>query len=309
MPWERENSLSKRVITGVTVGVAWLLGLCFLPGWILFVVLLAMSCLCQHEFYRMMRHNGHPVSRTGGMIMGVAWLVASFALPPRVVASMPHGECVGAMLLAVMVFAMLLRTLFDSRIKMPVERLGVTLLGFFYLPFMLSFFVRLAQWGAQEMFEIPESRVGVFLAAYLAAVVKFSDVGAYAFGVTLGRHKMFPRISPKKSWEGLAGGLLAAMGVSAALVAAAKHFNCSAAGPLAELGLGQGLLLGLLLGAVGVLGDLVESMFKRSVNAKDSARLLPGGAGGILDMFDSLVFTPAMLYFYLVWFVGQAGGA
>ena len=71
------------------------------------------------------------------------------------------------------------------------------------------------------------------------------------------------------------------------------------------MGIGHALAVGLVLGVVGVLGDLVESMFKRAVNIKDSAGLLPG-MGGILDMFDSLTFTPAVLYFYLAWFVGQA---
>lgn len=268
-----------------------------------------MSCLCQQEFYRMMKRNNHPVSRTGGMVMGVVWLLLCFALPPQAAAKMRLGNLLPTMVLAAIVFALMLRVLFDSRVKMPVERLGVTLLGFFYLPFMLGFFVRLAQWGASEMFEIPASREGVFLATYLAGVVKFSDVGAYALGMSMGRHKMFPRISPKKSWEGLLGGLLAAMLVSVGLVALAKSCSKVAGGPLAELNTAQALVLGLLLGGVGVLGDLIESMFKRSVNAKDSAHLLPGGAGGILDMFDSLVFAPAVLYFYLVWFVGQSGGA
>jgi phosphatidate cytidylyltransferase len=117
---------------------------------------------------------------------------------------------------------------------------------------------------------------------------------------------MLPRISPKKSWEGLAGGLATAMAVSAGIVLAAKRFAWLPGGPLAELSALHALVLGLVLGIVGVLGDLVESMFKRSVNTKDSAGLLPGGGGGILDMFDSLTFTPAVLYFYLVWFVGQS---
>jgi len=66
------------------------------------------------------------------------------------------------------------------------------------------------------------------------------------------------------------------------------------------------LALGLVLGVVGALGDLIESLFKRASNIKDSAGLLPSGMGGILDMFDSLTFTPAVLYFYLAWYVGQA---
>ncbi len=300
--------LTRRITAGVLVGTAWLLGLCYMPGWMLFCVLLLMSGVCQNEFYQMMKRNGHPVSRNCGMAMGVVWLVACYAYPPYAARELPMGHQFETLILVLLVFALLLRVLFDSRIQKPVEHVGVTLLGFFYLPFMLSFFIRLAQWGADEMFEIPCPRVGVYLAAYMAAVVKFNDVGAFAVGVTMGKHKMFPRISPKKSWEGFVGGIVASMAVSVAMVEASQHCTWLPGGPLLKLGVFHAMALGLVLGLVGVLGDLVESMFKRSANIKDSAGLLPG-MGGILDMFDSLTFTPAVLYFYLAWFVGQAAAS
>jgi phosphatidate cytidylyltransferase len=298
--------LSRRIITGVLVSAAWFLALCYMPGWLLFVVLLVMSCLCQNEFYVMMRQAGFPLSRNCGMAMGAAWLSLCYAYPPNAALKLPLGHQSECLILVLLMFALLLRVLFDARIRRPVEHAGVTLLGFFYLPFMLSFFIRLAQWGATECFSIPSARVGVFLASYIALVVKLGDVGAFAVGLSVGRHKMFPRISPKKSWEGLAGGLAASVLASAAMVWIAHRWSLG--GPLATLGFGHAAVLGLVLGGVGVLGDLVESMFKRAVNIKDSAGLLPG-MGGFLDMFDSLVLTPAVLYFYLALFVGQAVAA
>jgi phosphatidate cytidylyltransferase len=276
-----------------------------MPGWLLFGVLLVMSCACQNEFYMMMRRSGFSLSRNCGMAMGVLWLTACYAYPPGASRALPLGHQTECMLLVVLVFGLLLRLLFDSRIQKPVEHAGVTLLGFFYLPFMLSFFIRLAQWGAVDPFEIPSARVGVYLASYLALVVKIGDVGAFAVGLLAGKHKMFVRISPKKSWEGLAGGLAASMLASVAMVSLAQHCAWVPGGPLKSLGPVHALVLGLVLALVGVLGDLIESMFKRAVNIKDSAGLLPG-MGGILDMFDSLIFTPAVLYFYFAWFVGQA---
>jgi phosphatidate cytidylyltransferase len=269
-----------------------------MPGCVLFAVLLLMSCACQNEFYVMMRQAGFSLSRNCGMAMGVLWMTACYAYPPNAARALPLGHQSECLMVVVIVFGLLLRVLFDSRIKRPIEHAAVTLLGFFYLPFMLSFFIRLAQWGADEMFEIPCARGGVYLAAYMAAVVKFSDVGAFAVGVTIGKHKMFPRISPKKSWEGFVGGILASMAVSLAMVEAAKHFTCLPGGPLQELNAVHALMLGLVLGLVGVLGDLIESMFKRSANIKDSAGLLPG-MGGILDVIDSLIFTAPTFYLYI----------
>lgn len=297
--------IMRRVFAGVLVGFAWLLGLCYMPGWMLFAVLLLMSCVCQNEFYQMMKQSGHTLSRNCGMAMGVVWLATCYAFPPYAARALPVGHQFESLVLAFLVFALMLRVLFDARIEKPIEHIGFTLLGFFYLPFMLSFFIRLAQWGADEMFEIPCARGGVYLASYMAIVVKLSDVGAFAVGMTMGRHKMCPRISPKKSWEGFVGGLVVSMVASVAMIEAARHCTWLPVGPLHNLSVTHALALGLVLGLVGVLGDLVESMFKRAANIKDSAGLLPG-MGGILDMFDSLTFTPAVLYFYLAWFVGQA---
>ncbi len=294
--------LVRRIVTGILVSVAWLLALCYMPGWLLFVVLLLMSCVSQNEFYVMMRQSGFSLSRNCGLAMGAVWLTACYAYPPNAALKLPLGHQTECLVLVVLLFGLLLRVLFDARISRPVEHAGVTLLGFFYLPFMLSFFIRLAQWGATDCFSVPAARVGVFLASYIALVVKLGDVGAFAVGLSIGKHKMFPRVSPKKSWEGLAGGLLASVLASVAMVWVAHTWSLG--GPLMALSFGHAGLLGLVLGAVGVLGDLVESMFKRAVNIKDSAGLLPG-MGGVLDMFDSLVFTPAVLYFYLAWFVGQ----
>ena len=133
-------------------------------------------------------------------------------------------------------------------------------------------------------------RHGNVMLLYVVAIVKFSDVGGFAVGLTTakfmkgGNHKMCPAISPAKSWEGLFGSILFSCVVSCAFIPA-THFV-----------VGKALALGVVAALVGTAGDLVESKFKRWVGVKDSSALkITNGMGGILDMLDSLIFAPAVL--------------
>ena len=125
------------------------------------------------------------------------------------------------------------------------------------------------------------------LVLFLLMVVWLGDAGAYYVGKNLGKHKLSPRISPKKTVEGLAGGIAVAM-IAAAIV----HFTF-----FKELPLVHAMIAGSILSIAGVIGDLAESMWKRSAEVKDSGTLLPGH-GGFLDRFDSIFFTAPILYTY-----------
>ena len=129
---------------------------------------------------------------------------------------------------------------------------------------------------------------------YIVAIVKFSDVGGFAFGLSSakllkgGNHKMCPTISPNKSWEGLFGSLLFSSLVSCAFM------------PWTGFGVGRSIAFGVTAALVGTFGDLVESKFKRWVGVKDSSALkITNGLGGFLDMFDSLLFAPVIIYILL----------
>ncbi len=285
------NPILKRTMVGVGVGVFWAVVLRYLPAGALFAILLVCSSLCQWEFYRLAERGGLAPSRRVGVMLGLLWLTVLFATLPGDVA--PRWELLA---LAGGGFLLLAQLLFDARVERHLETASVTWLGFFYVPFLLGFYIRLAQWGVTEPFLL--SRGGIFLAFYASLVVKFTDAGAYAAGMAFGRHKMFPRISPAKSWEGLAGGLALGVLFSVGTVLVARSWSVVPVTPLTYLGLPAAAGLGLLLGALGVLGDLIESMFKRSVQAKDSSGVMPG-LGGLLDIFDSLLFAPAMLYLLL----------
>jgi phosphatidate cytidylyltransferase len=144
------------------------------------------------------------------------------------------------------------------------------------------------------------------LIIYLILVVKASDIGAYLVGSTCGRHKLFPRVSPGKTWEGLAGGLATGVLMSVLFCAWLRlgpvDPHTTAAGHLV-IGPVDAWVLGFLLSAIGVLGDLIESLLKRSAGLKDSGNHVPG-MGGVLDVLDSLLFAAPALYFYLRWATG-----
>lgn len=132
-------------------------------------------------------------------------------------------------------------------------------------------------------------RHGNLIMLYVIAIIKISDMGGFAAGVSTaklmkgGNHKMCPTISPNKSWEGLAGSVAASCILSCCFM------------PITHFVWYKALAFGVTAALVGTFGDLVESKFKRWVGVKDSSTFMPAGMGGLLDMFDSLLFAPAVL--------------
>jgi phosphatidate cytidylyltransferase len=164
-----------------------------------------------------------------------------------------------------------------------IETMSVTLFGLIYVAWLCNFITRINFTTLN----------GRFWVMYLVVVTKFTDMGAYAIGSLLGRHKMIPRISPNKTWEGTVGGVLFALGSSLACFQA-LHARLAPDGMIVT----HAVVLGLLIGTAAVIGDLAESLIKREANVKDSSTLLPGH-GGALDLIDSFLFTAPLLYVYM----------
>jgi len=190
-----------------------------------------------------------------------------------------------ASFIIVFVLGLCLRHLFDRNAKEGLLPIATTLFGLMYVPYLLNFIQKI------NYFPLLTPGDGAFYVLFFILVTKFSDTGAYVFGSLFGRHKMIPRISPGKTWEGFAGAIAVSTGASLVLA----HF---AQAHLLGMTVGHAAILGLLLGVGAVVGDLIESLFKREAGAKDSGALFPG-IGGILDLLDSLLFNAPIMYLYL----------
>ncbi len=160
--------------------------------------------------------------------------------------------------------------------------ISTTLFGLMYVPWLLNFIQKINFFPGVD---------GRFYVLYFIIVTKFSDTGAYAVGSLIGRHKMIPRISPGKTWEGFGGAVLLSTVASLVFV----HFLGDKMAGMHRL---HAIVLGVLLGLTAVIGDLIESLFKREAGVKDSGALFPG-IGGILDLLDSLLFNAPIMYLYL----------
>lgn len=167
---------------------------------------------------------------------------------------------------------------------------GVTVLGVLYVAFLGGFMVSLrVGFDEPALGSLSSKLLGFFF-----LVVMGADTGAYFIGKAIGKHKIVPKISPGKSWEGLIGGLLLAMGFAA--VASYTFFP--------ELGLKASLPLAGVMTVIGFFGDITESAMKRGAGAKDAASILPGH-GGLLDRLDSLLFNAPVLYYFALFYFGN----
>lgn len=276
----------KRIILGLTIAVFLSSAVLFLPAGNVIVLLgLMLVCaLAMREVFELMAKGDLPASKKMGIISGVVfvaatWLVAKCGLPEEILWS----------ILLMTFLAIFLRLFGYSDARQALRNASGTLFAFCYVAFLFSFFVRL--------YMMDDPSLPTKAAFYLLLVVKWGDAGAYFIGSRFGKHKMCPRISPKKSWEGLFGGFLFSCVVGLLWCLCTKET------------LGQysfswihAVILGFLLHTIGTLGDLVESLFKRAVDIKDSGSIAYG-MGGMLDMIDSLLFTAPFMYMYIHFFL------
>ena len=271
----RGAALLPRVLVGAA-GIPILAFVAIRGGVFLLILVDLLIVLGLWEFYRLLAAKGvrpHMLLGIGGGLL-LSWQIY-FGWPVGVRALLT------ALLLAVMVGAVLRRKSGGA-----IAGMAGTLLGVLYVGLLSSYFFLLRDLPGQAGGR-PQDGGWVLLTVLIITWVY--DTGAYGVGLLWGKHPLMPRISPRKSIEGAAGGLFWAM--LAALLLSRLFFT-------ELLSLRDFLVIALIAGLIGPLGDLTESLIKRDAEAKDTSGILPGH-GGVLDRFDSLLFIVPAVYWYL----------
>lgn len=259
----------RRVYSALVFFPAFYLVVRYLPPAV-FAFFVAMGCLlAQYEYYRL--HFPERLSTQTALGLGLGLLVtAGFAVP---------GLLSDMATITFLIAAVLLSQLLSGRgTKTGLVDTAVVAFGVLYVAWLLGHLILIRS--------LPE---GIYLVFLVFLVTWANDTGAFLIGSPWGRTPLAPRISPKKTWEGVIGGSIASV---------AAAFACRA-WFLESLTAVDALLIAVVVSVAAPLGDLCESLLKRSAGIKDSGAIIPGH-GGILDRVDSLIFTAPAFYYYLL---------
>ncbi len=270
--------LKKRVITALwgiplLITIIW-----FGEPW--FTILVAIwGLLAAFEFYRMVA-----ASKVSPLTyFGLIWTLL-FILSPHF-----DYDILTPLLLTSVVILSLIWLLLRRQKEGAFIGWAWTIGGILYIGWLLSYFVALRGGCPPLLITKTAGRNWVFLALFTTFA---SDTTAFFVGRALGKHRLAPRISPGKTWEGAVGGIIGAIILS-------LFFTIPNPLYLQGISYWQAILLGLLVSIFGQLGDLVESLFKRNMGVKESSKLIPGH-GGFLDRIDSVVFAGVVVYYYVL---------
>ena len=282
---------STTVLWGIVL-TAMFSGNLFIREYVFLALMLLLATTGLIEFYGLVALRGLPCFKGWGLVSGSVLMAGTFFYVTSYqraagFSTMPAKANDFETTVLIFFFLGLCVREFISKERQAVAftTMSTTLLGFMYVPWLLNFIQKINFLPTLPGHPLVDGR---FYVLYFIVVTKFSDLGAYCTGSLIGRHKMIPRISPGKTWEGLGGAVV----VSTLASILFAHL----AGPkLAGMNLTHAIILGVILSLAAVVGDLIESIFKREAGAKDSGKFFPG-IGGILDLLDSLLFNAPLMY-------------
>ena len=271
-----------RLITAI-IGIPLVIGSVYWGSIPFFVFLLGIVILALQEYYMLAKTSGYDCRPVLGTVMGTLLFVMLFLSGTVVVAPVLHNAT--AAFMSFMLMPLLLLEIIRPTHEKASERLGITFLGAFFIPWALGHLALIRSFRP----------LGMEYVLFLFLTIWFLDTGAYAIGIKYGRLKLAPSVSPKKTIEGAIGGTI--IGIITALVLRVLLLRSA-------LTISETIGITAVLSVVAQFSDLSESLFKREAGVKDSADLLPGH-GGMFDRFDSFLFTAPLLYYYLSIFKGM----
>lgn len=250
------------IVGAIFAGLDWFYALC-----------MALTLLGMAEFQQVTGHNfkSSPLS--------IFLRALDIAAGLLIVSAITDIFLISYVLLFTYFIVRFILTLYDKRPE-ALRTLGLSFLSVIYIPVPLLLLLYIYNWW--------NSPTEGWLVLFAFIFIWLNDTGAYCFGSMLGKHRLFERLSPKKSWEGFFGGLLCCM-------VAAVAFSATTGFPLQ---IWQWIAIAVITSVFATWGDLFESLIKRAAGVKDSGQLIPGH-GGILDRIDSLLFVAPALFLYL----------
>lgn len=273
------KKITLRTITGL-IFITIVIGSICWSVYSFMLIFLIISILGMYEFYKLSSQENIKPQILHGLILG-AYLFISISLFAHKIIDFKF------VLLSIPLSAFIFIAELYRKTEHPFTNIAYTLLGVFYIALplaLLNFFYSPFQISGEFNTHI---LLGFFIITW------FTDTFAYLIGSVIGKHRLFERISPKKSWEGfvaaMVSGLLAAFIISLIFK---------------DLLFYQWVIISLIIVIIGTFGDLSESLFKRSINIKDSGTILPGH-GGILDRFDSVFFSAPFVFIYIYFFIAN----
>ena len=294
------SELFKRVLVAAA-GIPLALFIIYTGGIVFLVAVIVLSSLTLWEYYRLAKPKGVRANYVFGIIANVGLLITFYYVYSN------RPGCYYLIVFEMLIFAFLIfiSELWRKRPN-PLLNIAISFTGVLYITFAFSFFIGIRELHNVDLipqhlsfllsdmnfiFRIDKDWSAFFLIAIFTSVW-VCDSGAYFIGSRFGKHKLFPRISPKKSWEGAIGGFFTGtLGFVLMMYLFDKEF------PLMHA-----IIIGVIISVVGQFGDLVESMLKRDAGVKDSSAILPGH-GGFLDRFDSILAVVPPVYIYMFVFV------
>ena len=282
LPAIKHRLLSGFSIAGVLFAVFFLMPDVAAP-----FILAALSAVIALEFYQLMAAGGVANFNRSGTLGCMALVFVTWLSGIR-----GDAGTWDAPVLFLITIGIFIRQFPQKDNPHPLRTIGGTFFGVLYVGLLWNFLTKLLLFGR------PPALDGIYwpgrwLLLYAVFAAKFTDIGAYLVGCAIGRHKLIPRISPGKSWEGVFGGVFVGTLAGTLLVWGLRD-------SFAPLGLTwiRAIPLGVVLSVCAVVGDLTESLFKRAANVKDSGGIVPG-MGGVLDVLDSILFTAPGVYLFL----------